>query len=80
MFSTRYALGAILAAAILAALPGSARAGRDLPTNFLDEPDKKWREGPVRYFLTGDEDSLFKRLKSKEEPLKPSQRPNSKAK
>ena len=57
MFSTRYAIGAVLAAAILVALPGSVRAGRDLPTNFLDEPIKKWREGPIRYFLTGDEDS-----------------------
>src|SRR5438093_12048987 len=32
-----------------------------------DAPDARWREGPVRYLLTKDEDDAFRRLKTDEE-------------
>lgn len=52
---------ALLGAALSLALPASAVArGRDLP-----EPE--WREGPVRYLLTRDEDKAYKSLKTEQE-------------
>lgn len=33
----------------------------------LDTPDVKWRQGPVKYLLTRDEDAQFRKLKSDDE-------------
>lgn len=35
--------------------------------DLLDEPDKRWRRGPVQYILTREEDKQFKKLGSDEE-------------
>ncbi len=43
------------------------RAARDKYGAWVEEPDRDWRSGPVRYILTRNEDKAFKRLRTDEE-------------
>ena len=43
---------------ILALPPGAGARGAD-----YDAPEKRWREGPVRYLISSDEDKAYRRLK-----------------
>jgi GWxTD domain-containing protein len=57
-----------LAPAVLLALTGAAGAAAPASgADLLDRPDPRWRQGPVRYLLTRDEDARFRRLKSEDE-------------
>jgi GWxTD domain-containing protein len=53
----------LAAAAALLLLGGGLRAA----TDPWDVPDSKWRQGPVKYLLSKEEDQSFKKLKTDEE-------------
>lgn len=67
MFSTRYTLLRVVLGAGFLFTASTLPRGATQDTNFLDNATKKWREGPVRYFLTKEEDELYKRMKTKED-------------
>ena len=50
----------------LAAARSAARTAAQKGADF-DAPNAGWREGPVRYLMTKDEDDLFRRLKTDDE-------------
>jgi GWxTD domain-containing protein len=56
---------ALIGALLLASSGLLAAVNQD--TNFLDSPTKDWRVGPIRYFLTEEEDDIYKKLKTEEE-------------
>src|SRR5437867_5614083 len=52
-------------------LAGSAAvSSAAAPASSWDEPKAAWRNGPVRYLLTSDEDKAYKALKTDEERAK----------
>ncbi len=78
----RGSLPALVAAALLAAagggFPGPLQAGTGAENRRPagqaarrgadhDEPTERWREGPVRYLLSKDEDHTFRSLKTEQE-------------
>ena len=44
-----------------------ALAATSAAVELLDQPDARWRQGPVKYILTKDEDAQFRKLKTDEE-------------
>jgi GWxTD domain-containing protein len=57
------------AAAPAAGPAAAARGGPKTPAEY-DAPTKRWREGPVRYLLSHDEDRAYRRLRTGEERLR----------
>ena len=53
-------------ALVLAPAGGGALAAARRPVD-LDAPGERWREGPVRYLLSKDEDAAFRALRTEEE-------------
>ena len=72
-------LAFVVSAALLASPAGGADSGSDsrrqekreardaLRAGEFDAPTTGWREGPVRYILSREEDTSYRRLKSREE-------------
>jgi GWxTD domain-containing protein len=65
--SASIAIGALLLALVCPLSPRPAAAKETQYEINIDKPTKEWREGPVRYIITKEEDKTYKSLETEQE-------------